>query len=442
MLGPILHTRRWSSGRLLLAGFGGLLALMCLAGVDALVVLRQAKIGNAGMRRNFLTRGHSLDQIRSGIYVSGTLARDYLLAADFAAAAEQRARLGAIQHQTETALEDYARSLSVEEAATFRSLVAEIHAYWKVLDLMLEPELQSRRQRGATYFYNQLVLRRKAMLDLADRIARRNEQEITAGDEQLGAMFDEFRLRLMVMLALTLAGGLALAGVTAARLLRSQKELEELSARLLSAQEEERRSISRELHDEVGQSLTALAMEAGTAAALAEGTPGLRQRLQSIQRLAETSMSTVRNLALLLRPSMLDDLGLVPALRWQAREVAKRSGMKVRVLADDLADTLPDAHNTCIYRVVQEALNNSVRHAHARSVRIQVSGGASNVQLAIEDDGDGFDTRQACGLGLAGMAERVRNAGGHFQIDSTPGCGTTLSVMLPLDGQKAPHPAA
>jgi signal transduction histidine kinase len=203
------------------------------------------------------------------------------------------------------------------------------------------------------------------------------------------------------------------------------------------AQEEERRTISRELHDEVGQSLTALAMEAGAAASLARETPELRRRLQSIQRLAETSMNTVRNLALLLRPSMLDDLGLVPALRWQAREVAKRTGMKVRVQAEDIAGDLSDEYNTCIYRVVQEALNNSVRHAHARSVRIQVSGGSADVRLAIEDDGDGFDIRNARGLGLAGMAERVRNAGGHFQVDSAPGHGTTLSVMLPLNGRKA-----
>ena len=442
MLVQTLHSRRWSSGRLLLAGFGGLLALMILAGVDALVVLRQAKISNTGMRRNFLARGHSLDQIRSGIYVSGTLARDYLLASDSSAAEEERAKLRAIQRETESALDNYARSLSTEEAATFRSLLAEIHAYWKVLDLMFEPDPQVRRQRGSAYFYNQLVLRRTAMLDLAARISRWNEQEITAGDEKLGALFDAFRFRLILILALTLAGGFALAVITAARLLRSQKELEELSARLVSAQEEERRSISRELHDEVGQSLTALAMEAGAAASLAAGTPALRQRLQSIQRLAETSMNTVRNLALLLRPSMLDDLGLVPALRWQAREVAKRTGMKVRVLAEDMADNLPDEQSTCIYRVVQEALNNSVRHAHARSVRIQVWGGAANVRLAIEDDGYGFDARQAHGLGLAGMAERVRNAGGQLQIDSTAGRGTTLSVILPLNGQKAPHPAA
>jgi len=399
--------------------------------------LRQAETGNATMRGTFLIRSHSLDQIRYGIFVSGTLARDYLLAGDSPDVDQQRAKLRQVERATEGAIEEYGRSLSVEEAAAFRSLSAEIHAYWKVLGLMLDPDREVRRRRGASYFYNQLVLRRDAMLDLADRITQRNEQEISAGEKELDVMFDAFRMRLIAILALTLAGGIALAAITGARLLKSQKELQELSMRLVTAQEEERRTISRELHDEVGQSLTALAMEAGAAASLANETPELRQRLQSIQHLAETSMNTVRNMALLLRPSMLDDLGLVPALRWQAREVAKRTGMKVRVQAEDLDEDLPDEYSTCIYRVVQEALNNSVRHAHARSVRIQVSGGAVDVRLAVEDDGDGFDIRDARGLGLAGMAERVRNAGGHFHVDSTPGHGTTLSVMLPLNGRKA-----
>src|SRR5580692_972437 len=104
MLVSILRGRRCSSGRLLLAGFGGLLALMCLTGIDAVVVLRQAKISNAGVRQNFLARSHSLEQLRSGIYVSGTLARDYLLAADPPEAGKQRDKLRATQRETETAL--------------------------------------------------------------------------------------------------------------------------------------------------------------------------------------------------------------------------------------------------------------------------------------------------------------------------------------------------
>src|SRR5580698_4285355 len=143
----IFHGKHWSPGRLLFAGFGGLLALMGLAGADAVMVLGQAKTRNAEMRRVFLARGHSLDQIRSGIYVSGTLARDYLLAADSDAAVQQRAKLRTVQRETGTALEAYSRSLSAAESTTFRSLLAEIHTYWKVLDLMFEPDRQAQRQR-------------------------------------------------------------------------------------------------------------------------------------------------------------------------------------------------------------------------------------------------------------------------------------------------------
>jgi len=115
--------------------------------------------------------------------------------------------------------------------------------------------------------------------------------------------------------------------------------------------------------------------------------------------------------------------------------------MRVRIIAEGLADDLPESHNTCIYRVVQEALNNAVRHARAKSVRVEVAGAGGKVRLAIQDDGAGFDTRQAGGLGLVGIAERVRNAGGQFHIESAPGRGTILNVTLPLGG-KASHTAA
>ena len=112
----------------------------------------------------------------------------------------------------------------------------------------------------------------------------------------------------------------------------------------MEAQEEERRAISRELHDEVGQSLSALLMELGNLGAVAPGDAELRSHVESIRKLAESSVNVVRNMALLLRPSMLDDLGLVPALQWQAREISKRTGMAVTVDAESVADDLPEDH--------------------------------------------------------------------------------------------------
>jgi signal transduction histidine kinase len=154
--------------------------------------------------------------------------------------------------------------------------------------------------------------------------------------------------------------------------------------------------------------------------------------VESIRKLAESSVHVVRNMALLLRPSMLDDLGLVPALQWQAREISKRTGMAVTVDAEGVADDLPEEHRTCIYRVVQEALNNCARHASAHSVRIQVVQQDARIRLSVQDDGQGFDSTHVRGLGLLGMEERVTHLGGRFHLQSEPGLGTKLRIEIPL----------
>jgi signal transduction histidine kinase len=137
-------------------------------------------------------------------------------------------------------------------------------------------------------------------------------------------------------------------------------------------------------------------------------------------------------MALLLRPSMLDDLGLIPALKWQARESAKRTSMDVSVATELETDELPDEYKTCIYRVVQEALHNCERHAHATAVRIRVEQKQNRLTLIIQDDGQGFDAGQIKGLGLLGIQERVTRLGGTASVHSKPGGGTVLAMELPF----------
>ena len=143
-------------------------------------------------------------------------------------------------------------------------------------------------------------------------------------------------------------------------------------------------------------------------------------------------MNQVRDLALLLRPSMLDDLGLAPALNWHARETSKRTGLNVVVSADDAIDRLPEEHRTCIYRLVQEAVNNAARHANARTVEVAVRSEREKVNVTVQDDGAGFDTRFLRGLGLLGMEERVRRLGGRLKVSSEPGRGTLVHASLPV----------
>jgi signal transduction histidine kinase len=293
--------------------------------------------------------------------------------------------------------------------------------------------------------------RRQNMLAIADRIAAINDRQLTAGNDQIVSLLLRFQTRLLVTLVAGLVLGLVMASFSTRKILKledqarlryeeaadARGQLKDLSARLVKTQETERRALSRELHDEVGQSLSAVLVE------LRNLSTGLRVRseeqsrvhVETIKGLVENTVRVVRNMALLLRPSMLDDLGLIPALKWQARESSKRTSMDVSVAAELESDDLPDEYKTCIYRVVQEALHNCARHSDATTVRIRVEQQPDHLRLVIEDDGQGFDVHQMKGLGLLGIQERVAQLGGKCSVHSKPGRGTTLSVELPFTVQ-------
>jgi signal transduction histidine kinase len=430
--------------RLLLAGFGGLLTLMLAGGIDSMVRLHEVNRQEAAVRDMYLQRALSLERIRAGIYQSSIVLRDYLLAGDPQSAQQLADKWGEIRRDTDQVIARRAAAVEPQEAPLFQNLHNEVQDYWKLRESMV---FTTGGKQTNPYSSGDLVRRRVALLALIDRIDRINQLELASADAQLNTAFEALRWRTLLKIAVTMSVGIGLAAFTARRTLlmeaelqeryeegmRARQELQELSARLLSAQEEERRNISRELHDEVGQSLSALLMEAGNAAArVSPDSTEVRRHVESIKRLAEASVQVIRNMSLLLRPSMLDDLGLVPALEWQAREVFKRTGLRVQVTADENASELPDEHKTCIYRVVQEALHNCARHAQAHNVTVEVLQQPSQILLSVVDDGRGFDARRVRGLGLVGMEERVHHLGGALRVKSQPGSGTTIAVVLPL----------
>jgi signal transduction histidine kinase len=160
--------------------------------------------------------------------------------------------------------------------------------------------------------------------------------------------------------------------------------------------------------------------------------------LDGAKRLAEQSLRALRDMAMGLRPSMLDDLGLGSAVQWQARQFAKHTGIPVNVQIDGLPPLLPERHRICIYRVVQEALTNCARHSKAKSIDIEIGGLPEDISVSISDDGIGFDPSnvRGRGLGLVGMQERVMDLGGHLTLTSTPK-GTVLSARIPLPQEVA-----
>jgi signal transduction histidine kinase len=426
-------------------GFGGLLVCILAAAAGTLLVLDRVRYSESVNRKASFARFRALDQIRSQIYLSGTYVRDYLLAPDATVAAAQTSRLARLENETRTVVEAYSRRLAPEEREPFHALKAEIDAYLRVLGSIADWTPEERQRRRDSFFYDELVPRRNAMLQIADRIALANEHAFDRAEGELNASSHHLRQSLIATFAITLFGGLLLALLTIHRTLRLERELErrleensraranlqELSAKLVRAQESERRSLARELHDEVGQSLSAILMEADNAE-LSENVAEVREHLAAVRTLAEKTVNEVRDLALLLRPSMLDDFGLVPALNWHAREMGKRMGLNVVVAADEAAGELPDEHKTCIYRLAQEAVNNSARHSNAKRVEVYLHRESDRVLFSVRDNGSGFDPRFVRGLGLLGMEERVRRLGGRLEIDSQPGQGTTVAAELPL----------
>jgi signal transduction histidine kinase len=433
----------------LVAGFGSVLVIMTLAGLDALRVLQDVRRNDDQIRRQFLFQNHVLNDIRSQVYLSGTYVRDYLLEPETERADKFRISLEQLRQQMKSALDSYRSQLAPAQVKHYSALRAELGEYWRILEPVLRWDPAERRRMGYTFLRDEVYPRRQNMLAIADRIAAINEQQLSAGNDQVVDLLGRFQIRLAITLFAAVAFGLGMAAFSIRRILRletrahnryqeaaeARSQLKDLSARLLQAQETERRALSRELHDEVGQSLSAVLIELrnlSTGLALPSEQQSQNQ-VETIRGLVEGTIRVVRNMALLLRPSMLDDLGLVPALKWQAREVSKRTSMDVSVAAD-LPDDLPDDFKTCIYRVVQEALHNCASHARAKSVRIRVQQEPGRLNLSVQDDGQGFDSQQVKGLGLLGIQERVAQLGGKCMVHSEPGTGTILTVELPLGG--------
>ncbi len=209
--------------------------------------------------------------------------------------------------------------------------------------------------------------------------------------------------------------------------------LQQLSLRLVEAQEAERRSLARELHDEIGQTLTGLhlLLEVSSNAP----APRNRRGIEAAQELVRGLLSRVRQLSLDLRPSMLDDLGLPPALAWLVEHYQARTGIRVEFRHAGLEGRLPPEVETAAYRVVQEALTNVARHAGAPEARVSLCLAQDVLQVQVEDRGCGFDPTAApphTSTGLQGMRERAALLGGRLTVDSAPGRGTCITALLPL----------
>jgi signal transduction histidine kinase len=219
---------------------------------------------------------------------------------------------------------------------------------------------------------------------------------------------------------------------------RSAAELQALSRRLVELQESERRELSRELHDRIGQNLTALTINLDILKkALASHSKEVDLRLEDSAALLESTMDAIENVMSELRPPMLDEHGLAAALDWHARSFSSRTGIAVEVRSSGPAVRLAPEVEIALFRIAQEALNNVAKHARARRIEIAIEHANGECVMSVQDDGIGFDSvddslgKPRSGLGMVTMRERSQAVGGRFEVRATPGRGTQLTVRMP-----------
>jgi signal transduction histidine kinase len=427
---------------LLGAAFGGLVVMIALLAVGVWRSAKSAQERIAELHGASNAVATALSNIRSDVYLTAILTRDYLLDADRSRVPQYLAQFVKIRRSLETAFSVLQSAAQDEEQRKALSrLHNEVEGYLRPTETALDWTPQQKHRLGSAVL-RQRVSRRQEIFALVNRAEtliganfEREHQRITHAD-------GDFRRSFVLITAAALGIALVIAGLTLSRMRRLEKQsdaaelkLRELSTQLRTAQEVERKHLSRELHDEVGQMLTGLRMELAALARLNwKSDPDVAGRITHAKSTVEQTLKLVRNIAMLVRPSMLDDLGLSPAISWQTREFSRATGVDVQLRVDPGADSLPDAYRTCIYRIVQEALTNCARHAGAKRIQVTFGSVGDALKLTIHDDGIGFDrsSRASRGMGLVGMEERVRELGGRFAVKSSPGVGTQIEVDLPV----------
>jgi signal transduction histidine kinase len=436
----------------LLLSFGGLLALLLYSGANALHTLRELHEVEESARTRSLERRRVLSTVVLTASTYSNHMEAVLLSLKPEEDADPAGDVAKCADETRLALQAYPADRNTEEQALIEQLRKYVADEDSVFRSAHDWKPEERRRRGQAAVIAEIIPRRQQFVAIAQKIELLNDQQMVAARQASFADFGRLQDRLTKFLILALTSGLLLAVGSAVYIMRLERqsrlryselvqnrgELQQLSARLVDAQETERRAISRELHDEVGQALGLLLMDAGRLSnQLGSADEKGQELVRNIKTVAERTVQTVRNMALLLRPSMLDDLGLVAAVEWYARELSRRGEIEVEVQAKNVSDALPDPVKVCVYRLVQEAVNNVQRHAKARKAVVDLEQASDVVRVKITDDGTGFDSERARGMGLLGMEERVKRLAGKIEFDSRPGTGTTIRAEIPLAPAKA-----
>jgi signal transduction histidine kinase len=434
----------------LATGFAIVFGLWLLWGYQLGRSLQNIEQNVATVHEEYVRGEQTLSKVRTNVLLGSIYLRDALIDSASPRREYYRGELTRLRAEVEQALTTYVPAVtSVVERQHWSWLQAELGQFWESRDIALADNGPRTPAQAAALLRTRVVPRRETILQVLDQLAALQFEANRRRQEEADTLYSQVRLRLMSMGGATLLAALIVAVMASRHVSRLHREierqraaeqqnrqdLERLSARLVDAQEEERRRLARELHDEVGQALTAVKMDIGIALR-SESRARATGALEEASEITETALRGVRDLSQLLHPSMLDDFGLPTTLRTYLRNFSHRTGIRAQLVDSIEARLLPPIE-VCAYRIVQEAFNNIVQHSGATGCTVTLGAEAGTLRLTIDDNGRGLSMRPETadvrrGLGLIGMRERAQALGGTFAVERAPTGGTRITVGLPL----------
>jgi signal transduction histidine kinase len=428
-----------------------LVALLALILVPPLTALRRSEAIYSEIRASedqFQHTQRVFEALAQNVFTVSITIREFLLDTSPDAGHLYRSKLTDVRAQLEANLDRLRQSVPSDGGSTLTELQRQVEGYLGLVSEVFDWTAKQRIERGAFFLREEQRPRRETILAMAEQLSELNASMYATQQQRITDSELTFRSQLRQSLLLTFLAGVVIssAGILRMRSLERRARLERLQAQaatiemrnlsvqLRRAQEEERRVISRELHDEVGQTMTALRMELGTLHRLRDADRNtFDASLTEIKALAERSVHTIRDIASMLRPPVLYDLGLDAAVQKQVREFSLRTGISATADVQGSFGDLTDRQRTYVYRVVQEALTNCAKHSDAREVSVIMTERKDAIALTIADNGVGFDRAVMGhgGLGLVGIEERVRELGGTVVMRSAIGQGVTIYITIP-----------
>ena len=436
----------------LIAGFAVLLAVWAFAGYGLIRSLGDVERRVTAEHDAYARAADAVSLIRRNVLEGSINVRDALIDSDDAARETYRDHLRVLREEAEQRVAQYVpRAQSAAERDEWAKLQAKLAEFWPSLEFVFADDLPTSTTRAATMLRRNVRPIRKDVLTLLDNLKALQQAALKQHSADVARLYADAQARFVWIVGGALLLGLAAAWFATWHVAGLEREinrqrlaethnrldLERLSARLVEAQEQERRSLARELHDEVGQALTAIKMAVGVALRMPGTHPRAHAALEEARGLAETTLQGVRDLSQLLHPSMLDDFGLPETLAAYLRNFSKRTGIRAYFTHDEVEDRMPPDVEVCLYRIVQEALTNVARHSGALSCAVSLRRSGDQVQLVVDDSGRGMadaaggaDARR--GLGLMGMRERAQSLAGRFTLENRPEGGTRIVVTLPV----------